>query len=128
VREAGINGSLASGARREELIWFGVRAHDFLELRTNNTVLSCILRTLTFTFVMERLSRMKFARTEPVWNLLPRPAGGGDWIRIVDDWQQSCESPGRATVCIRPQTRYYGRSMIYIEIAALELKWKAIES
>jgi hypothetical protein len=35
---------------------------------------------------------------------------------------------GRATVCFRPQTRYYGRSMIYIEIAAWELKWKAIES
>jgi len=33
-----------------------------------------------------------------------------------------------ATVCIPPQTRYYSRSMIYIEIAALELKWKAIES
>jgi hypothetical protein len=35
---------------------------------------------------------------------------------------------GRAVVCIPPQTRYYGRSMIHIEIAALELKWKAIES
>jgi hypothetical protein len=35
---------------------------------------------------------------------------------------------GRTTVCIPPQTRYYGRSIIGIEMAALELKWKAIES
>jgi hypothetical protein len=51
---------------------------------------------------------------------------GGSELSMIGS--KAMNRRGRAAVCIPPQTRYYGRSMIYIEIAALELKWKAIES
>ena len=56
---------------------------------------------------------------------VPKTADGSELSMIGS---KAVNHSGRAIVCLRPQTRYYGRSMIYIEIAALELKWKAIES